>query len=85
MSIVASRNFFARILSSHNKSYIKHLINIRLKSDKTSDDNKVEAAVLKKFSEPLQIEHIEIPSKLKSSEVSNKFKSNFEKLCQMYS
>lgn len=79
MSIVASRKLFSHLLSSHNKKYVKHLINVRLKSD----ENKIEAAVLRKYSEPLQIEKIDLPTKLAGSEVSNElynffiYKKNF--------
>lgn len=76
MSISASRQLFSRLLTSNNKKCVKYLASVRFKTDqsdrKDSDSNtsrKIETAVLKKFSEPLQIESVDPPKRLQSTEV----------------
>lgn len=76
MSITASRQLFSRLLSANSKKYMKCLANVRFKSDQADKkDNeikvsgKIEHAVLKKFSEPLQIESVDPPKRLQSTEV----------------
>ncbi|XP_008212899.1 quinone oxidoreductase-like protein 2 [Nasonia vitripennis] len=76
MSIATSRQLFSRLLSANSKKCMKCFANVRFKSDQTDKkDNdlkvsgKIEHAVLKKFSEPLQIESVDPPKILQSTEV----------------
>ncbi|XP_014227026.1 quinone oxidoreductase-like protein 2 [Trichogramma pretiosum] len=74
MSITSSQKMLSCLLNNKNKRLVKCLFNVRFMSDDKSksdshEGNKIKAAVLKEFSKPLQIETIDPPKKLKSTEV----------------
>lgn len=76
MSIAASRTLLSHFFKNSNKTYSKCLVNVRFKSEDadnknhdSKDSNKIEMAVLKKFSEKLHIESVDPPKRLQSTEV----------------
>ncbi|KAJ8683995.1 hypothetical protein QAD02_019787 [Eretmocerus hayati] len=75
MSISVSRSIFSSLLNRNRRKFIHCLFSSRLQSDeagsKSEKDSpdKLEAAILRKYSEPLLIEKLELPKKLQPAEV----------------
>ena len=73
MTLLVNKKLLSHLLKISSKKYIKCLASVRFKSNDNVEQEvsgKIEAAILKKFSDSLQIESVDPPKRLQSTEVS---------------